>query len=178
MKNIILWAITILVTMNSVFAGVVFPIPDLQLKPGESGRFQYVIQTGTLPMKCSMSLDHKTNLIVEFDETETILDSPSKPLYGSVTVPENLGAGDYKETFCVSCESISETSGSSIRPSFCDIPIKVEIVLDRTKSNMQFPNKPKTGIDELTILGIIVLIVLIVALILLGLKRSKNRKKN
>jgi hypothetical protein len=54
-----------------------------------------------------MSLDHKTNLIVEFDETETILDSPSKPLYGSVTVPENLGAGDYKETFCVSCESIS-----------------------------------------------------------------------
>lgn len=169
--------IAFLFLISFVNAGVVFPIPDLELRPGESGRFQYAIQIGIPPQKCTISLDHKTPLIVEMDDKETIIQSTSQILYGSVKVPQDLRYGDYIENFCVSCEPLSESGGSSIRQSFCEIPIKVDVVGERTKQNIQFPEKPKEGVDPVAIVGVIVLIVLIVILILFSVKRPKNTKK-
>ena len=175
MNKIIIYSIIILVFINFVNAGVVFPIPDLQLKPGETGRFQFLI-TGSPPLKCTVNTDHKTPLNVEFDNIEVIIESQSQPYYGSVKVSENTAFGKYKETFCVSCEPLGEGGGSSLRQSVCDVPINVEVVGERTKENIQFPEKPKEKIDAIAIIGLIVLIILIIVLILFGLKRPDRGK--
>ncbi|MBS3149345.1 hypothetical protein J4455_01455 [Candidatus Woesearchaeota archaeon] len=176
MNKTITYIAIILVLMNFVVAGVVFPIPDLELKPGESGRFQFLI-TGSPPLKCTVNPDHKTPLNVEFDNMEVIIESQSQPYFGTITAPKDTKYGKYTETFCVSCEALGEGGGSSLRQSFCDVPINVEVVGERTKENIQFPEKPKEKIDAIAIIGLIVLIILIIVLILFGIKKPRNIKK-
>ena len=172
----IVYVIMIVILASFVAAGVVFPIPELELRPGETGRFQYVIQTGSPPQKCTMALDGKTPLLVEFDDDEAIIDVPAKSLYGTVKVPENVEFKDYEETFCVTCDPLSEGSGSSVKQSVCQIPIKVKVVRERTKQNIQLPEKPKEKINPINIIGTIVLIILVIVLIVFGLKRPKKVK--
>lgn len=173
MNKTMIYFVMVLVVINFVNAGVVFPIPDLELRPRDSGRFQFLI-TGSPPLKCSVSVDHKTPLIVEFDNSEVIIESQSQPYYGSVKVPEDMAFGKYKETFCVSCEPLGEGGGSALRQSVCDVPINVEVVGERTRDNIQFPEKPKEKIDFVAIVGLIVLIILVIILILFGLKRERG----
>ena len=175
MKNIKLYITLILLLTTFVRAGVVFPIPDLQLMPGESGRFQYAIQTGTPPVQCTMSLNDKTPLEISLDFDEGIVNAQSKTFYGTATAPREIPFGHYEETFCVTCESLSEAGGASLRQSFCDIPIKVDVVRERTKMNLQLPEKPKEVIDPIAIVGTIVLIILVIVLILFSVKKTKKK---
>src|SRR3989344_2304217 len=99
MNKIIIYSIIVLVFINFVNAGVVFPIPDLQLKPGETGMFQFLI-TGSPPLKCTVNPDHKTPLNVEFDNMEVIIESQSQPYFGTITAPKDTKYGKYTETFC------------------------------------------------------------------------------
>lgn len=174
-KKIYLLLILCLVLVFTVNAGVVLPIPDLELRPREEGRFQYGIQIGIPPQKCTISLDHKTPLIVEMDDKEVIMEGTAKSLFGSVTIPSDARYGKYVETFCVSCEPLSESGGSSLVQSFCEIPINIEVVGERTRENIQFPEKPKEGIDFVAIIGAVVLIILIIVLILFGIKKPKKK---
>ncbi len=182
MKKII-YAVLIIILSQIVFAGVTNPLPaELNLLPGESGRFKFQIQTVTSDynLSCDYSLEEKSPLNIEFDSDEIVVPAGTiEDIYGTVDVPDELDYGTYEASFCISCEPTSKKAGASVKIDTCDLPIKVNVVSGREKENMYVPPKPvnRTFIIVITILVFLIITGMIYFFSKLSKKPKKKKKK-
>ncbi len=135
----------IILLSQLAYAGVTNPLPsEMQLLEGESGRFKFQIQaiTSEQDLICEPSLAEETSLDIDFDQKIITVSAGSiKEAYGTVTAPDKIGT--YTESFCISCEPVSDIAGTSVQMDTCDLPITVDVVGEKTKENMTVePEKP------------------------------------
>jgi hypothetical protein len=146
MKKIILWILGMLIIAQIAYAGVTNPLPaELNLLKGESGRFKFQIQTiaGNQELECVYNLEGESSLSVDFDPDKIIVPAGTvRDVYGTVTVPRDLDFGAYEEKFCISCKPTSGIAGAAVQIDTCNLPIRVNVVAERTRDNMYIPPKP------------------------------------
>lgn len=178
MKRIIIWILSLLIIAQIAYAGVTNPLPtELNLLQGESGRFKFQIQTiaSNQEIECISSLAGESPLIIEFDPAEIIVPAGTvREVRGTVTVPQNLEFGTYEEEFCISCSPTQGTAGAAVKIDTCDLPIKVNVVQERTRENMFIPPKPFPLIWKVIIISAVLIII---ALIWLYLWERKHHIK-
>lgn len=173
-KIIILIALSLILVESSLASSsIIYPL-ELQLKPGDTGRFNFGIKSD-YAIHCRFSNEHKTNLIIRFDQDEGDIDN-TKMFNGNVKVPENLIYGYYEESLCVFCEKINENvAGSVVKEENCGIPISVNVVEERTKENYYVAEKAiNEKKDYLLYFAAIVLILTGVIVTLLYIKKKKS----
>ena len=156
--------ILLLFLVPLVNAGVSYPAP-MSLTPGEKGDFHFAVDAALFDddLKCVIEFDFRTLLEINFHEEELSIDAGKRIFVeGDVVVPKDIEEGYYEESFCVSCERVTETSGVSTRPRYCDIPVRVTVV------------KEPFGFSF--ILVIILVVLLILAFIFLKRRRKISRK--
>jgi len=165
LKCIVLFII--LLFIKSVLAGVTYP-EQLSLAPGEKSEFLFAVDAATseIPIKCKIEFNEQTPLKINFKKTEITLQPGTREfITGEVKVPRKTNSGNYKETFCVSCDPLVDIEGTTTRPRYCDIPIRVEI-----KAHEESPQKTTKILASIFIS--INIILLIISLILF-IKRRK-----
>ncbi len=181
MKRTIIIILAVLLIVQAVNAGVTNPLPsEIELLKGESARFKFQIQAIADPetVICSMSLDDSTNLIISFDEDEVLVEGGTiKEVYGTVTAPRGLTYGNYSGSFCISCDRTEGAPGVSVKINTCDLPINVAVVKQRTRQNMNIPEKPFPILLAAFIAAIAVIVLLLMIILLLILKRKKDKKE-
>jgi len=182
----IMISVLIVLILSSIVSAVTIPIPDLQLKPGEEGKFYFSTDSSQYLSKCTITLDHKTPLIIEFydskavyGENPVIIIEPNTrhAIYGSVKVPETMTNGKYTETFCISCVPAESAGGTSVIGHNCNIPINVEVVNARTQENISLPEKPEQKVEPMIIFVILVVIVIILILLFTYFRRKNKPTK-
>ncbi|MBS3163349.1 hypothetical protein J4427_01540 [Candidatus Woesearchaeota archaeon] len=170
--KLIILIITGLILINFVNAavGVGYPYPSqLELKPGESGRFQFEIQTTPEEgdVTCTYNLENPIPLIINFDE-QSIPITPTgqtirMPVYATVTVPIEAESGSYSTSFCVTCAPKDEGNPVGALGAYCGITFGVNVVGERTRENPYVPPKPaKTNAFILTIIFTLIAILVLV----------------
>lgn len=183
MRKLILWILGILIIAQIAYAGVTNPLPtELNLLKGESGRFKFQIQTiaSNQEIECTYALAEESPLLVSFDPTEIIVPAGSiREVRGTVTVPKDLDFGTYEEKFCISCKPTEGTAGTSVAIDTCGLPIKVNVVSERTRDNMYVSPKPFPLIGKVLIIAGILIAIIIYYLWQRGylVKRKAARKK-
>lgn len=178
MKTIAYLAI-LLILSSAALAGVTNPLPtELNLKPGESGRFKFQIQTvaSNQELNCRYYLTEASVLSVKFDPAEIVVPAGTvREVYGTVKASRSLDYGAYAEKFCISCFPTSSPSGAAVAVETCDLPIKVNVVEERAKDNMYVPPKPFSAVLLLiVVLGIVTAGV--IGYSYLRHKKEQNRK--
>lgn len=167
-----------LIFINFVNAaiGVGYPFPStLELKPGESGRFQFEIQSveGQGAVTCTYTLEKSVPLAIDFDEQPIPISQATGqviriPVYATVTAPLNITSGDYSTSFCVSCSPKDTGQPVGALGSYCGINLGISVVSERTRENPYIPPK-KTKMNpfvlSLTLVIIIALVILSVVFI-------------
>lgn len=176
--NIIILFIIILPIIYASW-GVSYP-NKLELTRGESGRFKFGIDANQHEenMECTYNIP-STNLIIISDQEKINVNAKSiTQVAGTINVPQDIKDGTYTEKFCVSCNDIiPKEPGTSVKANYCDIPLIVNVVSERTIQNPYVPLKEevkKIGIESSTILLIGVLIAAL--LVLIYYIRKLNRK--
>ncbi|MBW2965822.1 hypothetical protein KY342_01820 [Candidatus Woesearchaeota archaeon] len=178
MRKTILWILGILIIMQIAYAGVTNPLPtELNLYKGETGRFKFQIQTvaSNQEIECVYRLAEESPLSVSFDPATIVVPAGTvRDVYGSVTAPRDLDFGTYEEEFCISCKPTQGTAGTSVQIETCDLPIKVNVVEERTRDNMYIPPRPFPFIGKVLIgAGILVLLLIIIYLVIRMIKRKQ-----
>ena len=175
-----------LIISQIAYAGVTNPLPtELNLFKGESGRFKFQIQTvaSNREVECNYRLAEDSPLIVEFDPAEiTVPAGTVREVRGTVTVPEEVGFGTYEEKFCISCRPTAGQTGTSVAIDTCDLPIKVNVVSERTKDNMYIPPKPspfpwQTLVMISLVLAVVIALIAVYAFGKRRLVRKLERKR-
>lgn len=175
----ILWLMIGLLLINFVNAavGVGYPYPSqLELKPGESGRFQFEIQT-TLEegaATCTYNLENPIPLTVDFDE-QSIPITPTgqvirMPVYATVTAPVDIEPGKYSTSFCVTCAPKVTGNPVGVLGAYCGITFGADIVGERTRPNPYIPPK-KTKMNPFVLSLILVIIIALVILSVVFIRR-------
>ncbi len=184
MKKTILWILGILMIAQIAYAGVTNPLPtELNLFRGETGRFKFQIQTvaSNQELECLFYLSEESPLQVTFDPATIIVPAGTvRDVYGSVFVPRDLKFQTYEENFCISCAPTEGAAGTSVKIETCDLPIKVNVVQERTRDNMFVPPRPFPLYLKILIgAGVLIAIIIVIYLIrkLLGKKKVKVVKK-
>lgn len=180
--TIILLFSLVLINITNAAIGVGYPFPSqLELKPGEAGRFQFEIQTTSEEglVICSYNLETPIPLIVDFDEQSVSIPPTGQmirmPVYATVTAPVDINPGSYSTSFCVSCKPAKLESPVGMLGSYCGITFGVDVVSERTRDNPYVPSKPFKL--NLFVLGI-VLISIIILIILTVYVIKRLSKKN
>lgn len=180
MKKILPLILGVLMLIQIAYAGVTNPLPtELNLFKGEEGRFKFQIQavTSDQDLGCLVSSAEDSPIKVLFDYGKVIVPAGTiKEVYGTIRVPEDAKQGQYETKFCVSCGAVEAGGGTTVRIDTCDLPIKVNVISERTKENMNVPSK-----EPPTVLYLIIIItfISIVAIYLWskGLFREKLKTK-
>jgi hypothetical protein len=179
MRKLIL-LVLMLIGVQVAFAGVTNPLPtELNLLEGESGRFKFQVQaiTSEQDLECTSSLKENSVLLVDFDpETIVVLAGTVKDIYGTVEVPKELGFGTFEENFCISCKPVTGMTGAAVMVETCNLPIKVNVVAERTRDNMYIPPKPFPLMTLVVIVVVGVLLLTIVFLYIWNKKGSMQKK--
>ena len=116
--------------------GVTYPYPqNIELKPGQSSYFTFQIQTDNFPVSCVPSIGETGGLELAFAQKYDIESNQRYNVKPQVIVPKQTGFGNYKTTFCIECTPSNDVSGSRIIPKVCNLPVTVNIVSDRTRTN-------------------------------------------
>jgi len=182
MKKILICTIMVLILSSIVFAGVTNPLPtELNLLKGESGRFKFQVQTITSDqeVECTSSLSEESIFTIDFDpSTITVPAGTVRDIYGTINVPKNLEYGTYEETFCLSCKPTQSSEGAAVLIETCNLPIKVNVVSERTRDNMYIPPKPFPLYGKVLIgIGGLALIAAIIYLLERKKKTAKQKTK-
>ncbi len=185
MKNKIKW-IGILVfsllaiQLVSAAIGVGYPYPsELELRPGEEGRFQFEIQSTpeSGPVTCTYTMEKEIPLIVEFDEQIIPITSAKEtirmPVYGTILTDFETKLGKYSTSFCVSCSPTNLNAPIGAIGNYCGLTLGISMVDERTRENPYIPPKPLNYIILLIFSGIIVLAIIILLLIWHIIKKRK-----
>jgi hypothetical protein len=179
MKKTIIWILSLMILAQIVFAGVTNPLPtELNLMKGESGRFKFQIQTiaSNQEVQCVSSLAEESPLLIEFDPDEIIVPASTvREVRGTVTVPDEIEFGTFQEEFCISCRPTEGAPGSSVSVDTCGLPLKVNVVQERTRDNMYIPPKPGLSFTAITI--IVLIIIIAGVLIAVILRRMRKRQE-
>jgi len=161
---------------------------SIELLRGESGRFVFQIQSIVAPttdITCSYGVEQPSDFIVEFDQDNSFVPAGAvRDVLATVTVPDDLPFGTYTENFCVSCKpsiGLTETGepiGGQSRVSFnsCGLEVTVDVVSQRSKSNMPLPVKPDV-VEVWMVVMVVVGIVVVAGSILYASKKISDRKK-
>jgi hypothetical protein len=172
----------LLLTIQTVKSiGVTSPIPiDLKLLRGDTARFYFEIMASTSKEKisCTYSVNGFDPLVITFDEKETIVEAGEiKPVYGTVSVPNNAPIKSYVGSLVAACGPYVETkdvSGSIIHQS-----INVKFVIDvvetkeeRAILHIEEEEKPKAS----PIILVLIIIVLILAIVGFLFSRKKPQQ--
>ncbi len=161
--------------------GVGYPFPSqLELKPGESGRFQFEIQASPEegPVTCNYNIEQQLPLTIEFDEQPIPITPTGQtirmPVYATVTAPIDIEPGSYSTSFCVSCSPAISGQPIGVVGSYCGITFGVDVVGERTRENPYVPPKPSktnTLVLTLMLIGIGILILLTIWIVRKILKK-------
>lgn len=129
--------------------GVGYPFPSqLELRPGESGRFQFEIQTTPEEglVTCNYNLENPIPITIEFDEQTTSIPQTGQmirmPVYATVTAPIETEPGKYSTSFCVTCAPAESGNPVGMLGAYCGITFGVDVVGERTRENPYVPPKP------------------------------------
>jgi flagellar basal body-associated protein FliL len=169
MKKIIsIFILCLMVILPLAYAGVTNPLPsNIELLKGDSERFKFQIQAlhSESDLICTYEFENENMAFsVVFDEDETLVPSGElKYVYGTVNLPKNIDFGTYSENFCVNCVPVTKTSGTGVVIKTCGLPIKVNVVEERTRDNLYVPEK-ETNFK--VIIGIIVIVLILLAIVL------------
>lgn len=140
MKKIYFYGIMFLALIYAASAiGVTRPIPqEIQLLPGQSNSFKFQIQSDDYAIDCTYDLEMESILDVGFETPKIVLQANEKEyVTGTITAPEDAPSGEYSTKFCVRCSPLVKEEGkSSTRFNYCDLPLSVSIVSQRTKENI------------------------------------------
>lgn len=132
--------LTILLISNAL-AGVTNPLPaELNLKRGETGHFKFQVQAvaSKEDISCIFEEIDMTPILIEFEESNAIIKAGEKRyIIGSAFVPKDVEFGSYEEKFCVKCQPVEKKEGNQVNIVTCGLPIKVNIVKERTRDNMK-----------------------------------------
>ena len=172
----------VLILSSLVLAGVTNPLPtELNLLKGESGRFKFQVQTITSDqeVECTSSLPEESIFTIDFDPpTITVPARSVQDIYGTVNVPKDIEFGTYEETFCLSCKPTQSPEGAAVLIETCNLPIKVNVVSERTRDNMYIPPKPFPLYGKVLIgIGGLALAAVIVYLLKRKKKTAKPKRK-
>lgn len=182
MKNITIYLLITILLITNVFAtGVSEPFPsNLELLPGESGKFVFQIQSVADPkeLSCSVSFQEVDSLDIVFEETSFIVNAGDvRDVLATVTAPRELPYGKYKGSFCISCSNVNVNTGGASPVTFntCGLDFSVDVVSIRTRNNVDFPEKRVKKPIYLIVL-IIAIILMIIVLTYYLIKRRKLNK--
>lgn len=167
-----IYLLIFLLFIQLAYAGVSHP-SQISLAPGEKAEFNFAVDNAifNVPIECTISLETKqTSLEISFKKTKVRLEPGTREfIIGEVKVPKNINSGFYKETFCVSCDKLSNTPGATTRPRYCGIPIRVNVGEEYRTNNKENPFNISTSV--LTLMNILLLIIVI----LLYTKRRRSK---
>lgn len=179
---VILIVSLIFANLANAAIGVGSPFPStLELKPGESGRFQFEIQSTPEEglVTCKYNLENPIPLTVEFDE-QSVLITPTgqtmrMPVYATVTAPINISDGAYSTSFCVACAPAKSGNPVGALGSYCGITFSANVVSERTRENPYVPPKPKK-VNPFTLSFVLIAIIILVILSVIIIKRLYKRR--
>jgi hypothetical protein len=176
MKKTILFIVFALLLIELVSAGVTNPLPsNIELLKGESGRFKFQIQnmdTSASDITCTYSLTSKPAFDVSFDNAETEVKAGTRQdVLGTVNVPGSLGTGSYSVEMCVSCSPNNAAAGANVQTNYCNIPLNVQVVPERTTPNLYVPEKE----SNLSLYIAITLIIIIIAVLYILIRKKKKQ---
>ena len=185
MKKILALVSILIFLLPVVFAGVTAPLPsNIELTKDESSRFKFQIQAVNSDddIVCTYAFNQDPPFLVEFDDTETTVAAGSRAnVYGTVTPTEATGYGTTKSEFCVSCGPVNAPAGASVKVDTCGLALTVTLVNERTRDNLNVPEKEKKGLPLSVTTLFVILGLAIVAFIVYLLLRKKreyfNQKK-
>lgn len=183
--KIIILILTGIILINFVNAavGVGYPFPStLELKPGESGRFQFEIQTTPEEglVTCNYNLENPIPLIVEFDEQSTSIPPTGNMIrmlvYATVTAPIDIESGGYSTSFCVTCAPAESGNPVGMLGAYCGITFGANVVGERTRENPYVPPK-KTKMNPIALSLILIMIAALIILSVIYIKRLSKKYK-
>ncbi len=181
MKKSLIYLGMILVLTQIVLAGVTNPLPtELNLLKGESGRFKFQIQTiaSNQEVECTSILPEDSIFDIDFDPPTIIVPAGTvRDIYGTVSVPRDIDFGTYEESFCIGCTPTTGQEGAAVTIETCGLPIKVNVVAERTRDNMYIPPKPFPFIGKVIVVAVILVTLAIIIYLVWKKKHEKPVKK-
>lgn len=168
-----------LVVVQVIATGITEPTPkNLELLPGEEGRFYFQVQSVADPkdLECTVSVKETNGLEVEFDiEVISIGAGEVDNFLGTVIVPRGTAYANYEVKFCVNCGSPIVGEGvNPVKISTCGLDFNVDVVAERTRSNIPLPPKPTV---DITLYVIVLVILVLIAVGVVEYLRRKNKKR-
>ena len=173
MKKILLLLITTIFLVSSVLAiGVTYPHPqNIELVPGQASYFTFQIQTDDFPVSCVPVTEELSGLELAFNPQYQVEEYQRFNIKPQVLVPKQTAFGSYRATFCMECTPSGDVEGSKIIPRVCGLPITVNVVAERTRTNV-FEEEPKAFFGIWITLLIIAIIILAIIIFYLIRKRK------
>jgi hypothetical protein len=178
MKQIVA-IIGLLLSISPVFAiGVSYP-NELELMNNEAGRISFSVQLVQMETStCRFSIEGIEPLTWELDKgNEITFEAGSiNHLYGTISVPKDAEERLYEGKIKVQCVPHVELEGSGSRiTQSMNVPIKVNVVNNRTKENLFVPPKPADWF--LVIIIIAVVAVIIISMVVYNVRRRNKKTK-
>ena len=162
----------LVVSFISAF-GVSYPQPqNIELKPGQASFFTFQIQTDDFPVDCVPIIDDAGELELAFNQEYKVEANQRYNIKPQIIVPKETGFGNYKTTFCVECTPAGDISGSKVIPRVCNLPITVNVVAERTMTNLL--EEPKAEFGWMLVMIVLAFAILILASIIYYLVRRRR----
>lgn len=181
-KYLIPIIVILLMPFVNAAVGVTSPAAIIELRPGESARFQFEIQTVLLdgPVACAITFNTEPfNIKLDNPSPITIEKGLRYQVYGTITAPSDIGVGSYKKSFSVACSSIEgpQGGGAAVQEVHGFIPFNIDVVNTRTRENPYIPPQPEKQYPSTVLFLIFVLIIIVLFIILLVKRNKKPRRK-
>ncbi|MBI4149236.1 hypothetical protein HY491_02210 [Candidatus Woesearchaeota archaeon] len=165
--------------------GVSYP-NELELLTGESGRFKFGIDAtqNSYDMECTVGLSSFDGITITLDSNPLRVKGKKIGQVGGTAIAA-LSSGDYGQRFCVTCNDIlpEQAEGATVRATYCNIPMTVHVVGERSRENQYVPAYIPPAEEEpagITIpLSAIILVItgLAVVLVIVLYELRKPRKR-
>jgi len=88
--------------------------------------FQLQAYNSDEDLTCSYSVDENPFKIDI--PNSNVSKGSSSIIKAKLTAPRNIELGDYSYTFCVDCDPIIQSAGSTTKVRFCDMPIDITVI--------------------------------------------------
>ncbi|HLD07185.1 MAG TPA: hypothetical protein VJC16_06690 [Candidatus Nanoarchaeia archaeon] len=134
----------LLLALPAAFAswGVSYP-NELELLPGESGRFKFGIDAtqNSYDMECTVGLSSFEGVTITLDSNPLRVKGKGIGHVGGTATIGAIPPGDYGQQFCVTCTDIllEQAEGATVRSTYCNIPFTAHVVGERSRENQYVP---------------------------------------
>ncbi len=179
MRNKIFIGFLIAIIMaTSVLAGasIAYPLPNnLNLVPGEEGRFKMMIQAANEDSDVVCTIDPQGEEVLDylFDESfPEVVAGTNRYVRGTVTAPQEYGV--FTQKFCASCAPVNKEGGVSIAIKTCDLPLTVSVIDKRKRDNMFIEPKEISMWRLVGKIALVALLILLIVYLFMGKKKQKK----